>query len=179
MNAQSYTYAEDSKFMGDVLSTLEPGLSFLEIGVGNGGNQRVVRNKFGLVVGTDVVYPHEAKLENPFAEMIAADRASCFRSSVFDVVAFNPPYIPTDAIQDRAVDGGQGGVEVPIAFLESALTVVKGTGKILLLLSSEDDMKTFEKFCSRNHVYVRKIAERRLFFETLTIFELRPNASKT
>ncbi|HVB12834.1 MAG TPA: hypothetical protein VNE86_06850, partial [Nitrososphaerales archaeon] len=118
MNDRSYLYSDDSQLMGFALSQLVGGGSFLEIGVGNGGNQKFVKGKFDLVVGTDIVKLKEVKLENPFAELIMADRASCFRSSVFDVIAFNPPYVPSETIVDRKVDGGPNGVEVPLGFLK-------------------------------------------------------------
>ena len=158
--------------MGFALSQLVGGGSFLEIGVGNGGNQKFVKGKFDLVVGTDIVKLKEVKLENPFAELIMADRASCFRSSVFDVIAFNPPYVPSETIVDRKVDGGPNGVEVPLGFLKSALEVIKKSGKILILLSSEDQMPLFRKFCEEHLLISKKVIERKLFFETLTVFEI-------
>ncbi|MHB1868515.1 MAG: methyltransferase domain-containing protein, partial [Nitrososphaerales archaeon] len=101
MNDQSYLYSDDSQLMGLALSQLVDGGTFLEIGVGNGGNQKFVKDKFNMVVGTDIVNLKEAKRENPFSELIMADMASCFRSSSFDVVAFNPPSVPSETIVDR------------------------------------------------------------------------------
>ena len=114
----------------------------------------------------------EIKQENQDSEFIIADRATCFRNSVFDVVAFNPPYVPSETIVDKAVDGGPNGVEVPLEFLRSALEVVKKSGKILILLSSDDSMPMFQAFCLENHLSFKKIARRKLFFESLTIFEI-------
>jgi len=178
LNDRSYLYSDDSQLMGLALSQLVGGGSFLEIGVGNGGNQKLVKDKFDLVVGTDIVKLKEAKLENPFAEMIMADKASCFRSSVFDVIAFNPPYVPSETIVDPKVDGGPNGVEIPLEFLKSALEVIKKTGKILILLSSEDQMPLFRKFCKEHFLISKKIVEKKLFFETLTVFELDTHSKR-
>ena len=164
--------------MGLAFSQLVGGGTFLEIGVGNGGNQKFVKDKFNLVVGTDLVNLKEAKRENPFAELIMADMASCFRSSSFDVVAFNPPYVPSETIVDRKVDGGPNGMEIPLGFLKSALEVIKKSGKILILLSSEDQMPLFRKFCEEHFLVSRRIAERKLFFETLTVFEIETRSKR-
>jgi release factor glutamine methyltransferase len=169
---QRYAYSDDSQLMAVALSQLEQGESFLEIGVGNGGNQRIVAGKFSLVVGTDIIDLREIKQYNPASEFIIADRATCFRNSVFDVVAFNPPYVPSETIIDKTVDGGPNGIEVPLEFLRSAVEAVKKSGKILILLSSDDAMPIFQEFCMKNNLNSKKIAEKKLFFETLAIFEI-------
>lgn len=173
LNQSNYVYSDDSRIFGKVLSQLEPGESFLEIGVGNGGNQQVVRGKFDLVVGTDIINLKETKRKNPDCELVMADRATCFRKSTFDVVAFNPPYVPSEDIVDKTVDGGLTGVEIPIEFLKSAQDVVKSTGRIFVLLSSEGSMKKFQEFCERSNLTIRKLDETAIFFEKLTVYELK------
>jgi release factor glutamine methyltransferase len=175
----SYLYSDDSRFFGEVLSHLEGGESFLEIGVGNGGNQMIVKDKFDLVVGTDIRGLDETKRMNPESELVVADRATCFRRSTFDVIAFNPPYVPSETIVDRTVDGGPHGVEIPLEFLKSALEVAKSSGKILILLSSDDSMQMFQDFCEQHRLTPRKLAERKLFFEKLSVFELTFKSSRS
>ncbi len=152
---------------------MENGETFLEIGVGNGLNLEAVSGKFHLAVGTDIVNLHEVKQRNPTCELIVADRASCFRKAVFDVVAFNPPYVPSETIVDKTVDGGPNGIEVPLEFLNSALDVVKESGKILVLLSSNDSMRMFQEFCRKHNISLEKLIETRLFFESLAVYELK------
>lgn len=172
MNDQSYIYNEDSRLMGDVLATLEDGKSFLEIGTGNGGNLREVANKFDLIVGTDLASLFDARKGNRSAELIVTDRATCFRRDSFDVVAFNPPYLPSGSIVDKSVDGGPCGIEVPLQFLESALGVIRKEGKILILVSSESDLSAFRDFCLSHSLKMRTLGEKALFFEILQVFEL-------
>ena len=61
----------------------------------------------------------------PAWSLILADAASCFMDGCFDLVAFNPPYVPSGKIEDVAVDGGAEGTEVALRFLEEALRVVE------------------------------------------------------
>lgn len=171
MSGTSYVYAEDSQLMGEALSLLDGGERFLEIGVGNGGNLEIVSDKFNLVVGTDIAKIRQTR-HGKTLEFIIADRATCFRESIFDVVAFNPPYVPSESIVDKTVDGGPFGMEVPLEFLKSALEVIKKSGKILILLSSEDSLELFQVFCEERGLMSRKLVERKLFFECLSVFEL-------
>jgi release factor glutamine methyltransferase len=171
VNDQTYSYDVDSALLGEAISKLEPGESFLEIGFGGGGNLLVAARKFRLVVGTDILPLRRVDSDLcAKAEIIITDKASCFRDYVFDVVAFNPPYLPSQSIEDKSIDGGPLGIEVPLDFLSSALNVLKEKGMILVLLSSLGTIDVFLKFCISHSLVADKIAERRLFFETLFVY---------
>ncbi|MDA4111263.1 MAG: hypothetical protein OK439_01895 [Thaumarchaeota archaeon] len=168
---EKYLYGEDSALLGEAISRLEGKDAFLEIGLGGGGNLLVAAEKFGFVVGTDIMTLTNLDSEVlSKAEVLVADKASCFRRGVFDVVVFNPPYLPSESIQDVTIDGGPRGVDVPIQFLTSALEVLKQDGKILVLLSSLGIIDDFLKLCSDHSLNVEKFAERELFFETLSVY---------
>jgi release factor glutamine methyltransferase len=157
--------------LGEAISRLGIGDSFLEIGLGSGNNLKVATEKFRLIVGTDIL-PLKSLLNQRSAqvEIIRADKATCFREAVFDLVAFNPPYLPSEIITDWSIDGGPQGVEIPLEFLESAMAVLKPNGTVLLLLSSLGATEIFEKYCADNSLIAKKIAETKLFFETLTVY---------
>ena len=100
MSGRPYIYAEDSRLLGDAVSSLDDTDSFLEIGAGNGGNLVRVKDKFRLVVGTDINLEIRSGF-SPVVQLVIADKVSCFRSSSFDLVAFNPPYVPSEGIKDQ------------------------------------------------------------------------------
>lgn len=54
----------------------------------------------------------------------------------FDVIIFNPPYLPKDLYPDPALDGGKEGYELIVEFLKQAKKYLKPKGEILLLFSS-------------------------------------------
>jgi release factor glutamine methyltransferase len=92
----------------------------------------------------------------------------------FDLIIFNPPYLPVDDEGDleRAWAGGQGGIEVVDRFLRGAVDHLKTDGRLLLLVSSK--MELDELFSKRERFSIRAMATRRFFFEELTVLEMRP-----
>ena len=168
-----YLPAEDTYLLRDALEPFS-GDSCLEIGFGSGAVLASVSGRFRLAVGTDVIGLEEARLAlGPRAELVLADRATCFRDGVFDLVFFNPPYLPSGPIEDEAVDGGPTGVEVPVSFLEEALRVLRGGGTIVALLSTEGDLESFLSHCSNLGLAVESVSEKRLFYETLSVLTIR------
>ena len=148
------------------------GKTCLEIGFGSGAVLQSLAPRFEMAVGTDVLSLAQAVASKGDAEVVLADRATCFREAVFDLVAFNPPYLPSEGIEDRTVDGGKGGLEVPLAFLEEGLRVMKPDGRAVLLLSDEADLTEFKRVCERMGLMVEERARESLFFENLFVFEV-------
>lgn len=167
-----YVPSEDTTTLAQVLGSYS-GARCLEVGFGSGAVLRGLSHGFGLVVGTDIVSVKDAAAAKGGAEAVIADRATCFRGGAFDLVASNPPYLPSGGIEDRTVDGGRGGIEVPLAFLEEALRVLKPRGSIVLLLSDESDLGGFRRACKAMGLRLEVKARRRLFYETLVVFEIR------
>jgi methylase of polypeptide subunit release factors len=106
------------------------------------------------------------------ANYILADGAMCLRSSTFDLVAFNPPYVAAEPADDRAVEGGLR-LEVPKAFLREALRVVKRSGVVIFLLSDDTSPKEFEEMCAEHGFSMEVKESERVFFEELSVFFAR------
>jgi release factor glutamine methyltransferase len=164
-----YLASEDSLLLRRVLLKFS-GQTCLEIGSGNGGNLSELVKRFSFVVGTDIVRP-----EMPMggSEFVLADRASCFRNSTFDLVAFNPPYLPSEDVKDPAVDGGRDGVDAAVAFLEEAVRVVKGTGTIVILLSSYNPRERIELICREHGLAMTLEDSEMLFYENIAVYGIR------
>jgi release factor glutamine methyltransferase len=168
-----YLPAEDTDLVREALEHFS-GDSCLEIGFGSGAVLASVSGRFRFSVGTDIVALEEARLAlHARVELVLADMARCFRDGVFDVVFFNPPYLPSETIEDQAVDGGPTGVEVPVSFLEEGLRVLREGGVVVALLSTEGDVGSFLAHCSSLGLQVEPIAEKRLFYETLSVYRIQ------
>lgn len=167
-----YVSSQDTELLRRSVKDYAGG-SALEIGFGNGSVAEELTKRFKLVAGTELVLQEEPLITLGGSwHRIIADRATCFRSSIFDLVVFNPPYLPSDSIGDITVDGGRGGVEVPLLFLDEALRVVKQEGKVLLVVSSETDIARIEDYCRAMSLQFRIVAERDIFYESLYVYEI-------
>ena len=169
-----YAPREDSELLRQAILFQDSRGLFLEIGVGMGSNLKGLENRFSLVVGTDI-QSRGAMIDakDKGVELVIADRASCFRDHVFDLVACNPPYLPSSEIEDKAVDGGLLGLEVPLKFLSEALRVSRHDAKIIVILSSLGDLSEFRSFCDKIEISCEVIMEKRLFFEILYAYLIR------
>ena len=170
MSGSPYIASEDSALFRDALRE-HTGDRCLEIGAGNGGNLVELSKRFRLVVGTDLVRPSMTDWKEGGANFVLADSASCVRPQSLDLVAFNPPYIPTD-VEDRAVDGGRD-LEVPKKFMREALRVVRSSGSVLFLLNDEAEVYEFEEICNVVGFHLERVKSKRLFFEELTVYSAR------
>lgn len=76
-----------------------------------------------------------------FMDVVLGDLTSPFRNNCFDLIAFNPPYLPVED-GDRRWAGGPNGKSLSNKFIEEAPLKVKEGGPILLIqstLSGVDD----------------------------------------
>jgi len=158
-----YKPAEDTYFLLDAVKDIED--SVLELGC---GSCFVLSNiKAGFKVGCDLVKPYEIK--NGIEFVLADCKNAPFRVNSFSHIIFNPPYLPSENIIDIAVDGGKGGIEVPLNFLKTSLSLIKKKGKIYFVISSLSDYKTVESFLENMNLgYVKK--EKKLFYEILYLY---------
>lgn len=166
-----YPPSEDTAALARVLRSYR-GNACLEIGFGSGAVLQSLVPRFETVVGTDLLSLTQAADAKGDAEVVLADMASCFRDGVFDLVAFNPPYLPSEGIEDRTVDGGKGGLGIPLAFLGDGLRVLKPGGRVVLLLSDEADLGEFRRVVHGMGLAVEEKAKEGLFFENLYVFEV-------
>lgn len=170
----TYISSDDSELLRRAAARYT-GRSCLEVGFGYASNLLDLCGRFALIVGT------ELKRSDGFARLIAdgraspilADKASCFREQCFDLILVNPPYLPSEGIEDQATDGGRNGFEVPARILEDAVRVLSPGGRILVVLSSETSGEDFFNFCEDRNFSSVPVMTKPLFFEELTVYEVR------
>ena len=137
MRDSPYIAAEDSELLRSVIASYS-GSSCLEIGAGNGGGLLELANRFSLAVGTDLVLPRVSDWSGKGAEFVLTDVASCLRDRSFDLVAFNPPYLATDSVEDRATDGGSDAMKKLVKPLRHGQITIPKEFREALALGDED-----------------------------------------
>lgn len=176
-----YQPAEDSYLMSRILKDKLPkllkensDLKFLEIGAGSGIHLETAKS-LGI------------KKENIFSSDIDKKSVShctllgynCIYSDLlenisgkYDIIIFNPPYLPEDAREPKSskvtTTGGKKGNEIILRFLKDAKNYLKIDGKIFLITSSLAEDVNFEKLGYN----AKEIGCEKLFFERLCIWEL-------
>lgn len=173
MSSGTYLSSDDSALLRSALRRYSGG-SCLEIGAGNGGGLIELSWGFRQTVGTDLRRPSDDSWRKREVDFVLADSASCFRERSFDLVAFNPPYVPSEEVADTTVDGGSGGLDVALRFLLESIRVSKRDGRIVMLLSSDNPLEPVVELCERYGLTIKALDSRRLFFEELTAYEVSP-----
>lgn len=142
---QVYSPAEDSDLLlRAALREVRPADRVLEVGTGSGYVAEGVMGLAASVVATDI-NPHAVATAH--ARGVDAVRTDLIRglSGPFDLILFNPPYLPTlpaermDDWLEYALDGGPTGRVVIERFVAEAGRVLPDLGRILLLVSSLTD----------------------------------------
>jgi release factor glutamine methyltransferase len=144
-----YEPAEDSFLLADAaLKEAGPGMRILEVGTGSGFVSAVLlANLKDIYLLATEINPHAACCAK--ANGVEVIRTDFFRGvksgkteSCFDLILFNPPYLPTSKDEkvpgwlNYAFDGGISGRETLDRFLDEVKDYLKPGGKILVLISS-------------------------------------------
>ncbi len=171
-SSEQYSPAEDTFFLGDYIQK-EKGQSALDIGTGSGYLARVLSTNFSLVVATDIDFT-SLKSQTKFQNLVCCNGADAIGAQ-FDLIVCNMPYLPSDEISDRTVDGGPEGFEIPLAIIKSARQCLKKGGKILFLSSSLANYHKLVEKIKNLGFSVQEVARKKLFFEELIIVESKLN----
>ncbi len=141
ISSQVYPFEEDSRLLlAAARAECRTGDRVLEIGCG-GGHISAELSRTADVLATDIS-PHAVRVSRALGiEVVRADLFAgiCGR---FDLVLFNPPYLPTlpeercDDWLEYALDGGPDGRAVIARFIEAVGTMLVPGGRFLLLVSS-------------------------------------------
>lgn len=180
-----YEPSEDSELLAQTAASLCALLGarrVLEVGVGSGYVlERIpAPERFGTDLNPAAVSAAQERVED--ATIRLGDLTEPF-DGPFDLIVFNPPYLPADAT-DRflspevkaALIGGTSGLEVSRRFLAEARSKLALDGAILLIASSHTDLARFE-WDARNLGYmIASCSERALpGFEKVVCYRLGHN----
>ena len=170
---QAYAPSDDTFLMVDALSKIPLGdKEILDLGTGSGtlGLLCARRGAHATVADIDDSILRDvtraSRRLNLTIDSIRSDVFSHIRKR-FDVILFNPPYLPSKQINDPAVDGGKRGRGFIDRFLGDLQLHLKYDGCALLLVSSLNDPSAL---VDRYHeLSFSAVASRRLFFEELQV----------
>ena len=175
-----YSPSEDSWLLESaILKEKLNGLNCLDMGTGSGVQSKAMIEAGAEKVTAVDINPdaiREAKKNNSkLIDKITFFEGNLFSfihnnpSELFDLIAFNPPYVPSDDIKWKDTDGGKNGREIIDIFIsEFDKYLVKG-GVLLLLVSSLNNEKEIVEALDKKGFVSQIILEKKLFFEKLFV----------
>ena len=172
---QVYSPAEDSfLLLRAALREVRPTDRVLEVGTGSGYVAAGLLGRAAVVVATDI-NPHAARYAR--ARGLAAVRTDLAMglSGPFDLILFNPPYLPTAPVEriddwlEYALDGGPTGRAVIERFIADVGRVLAPFGRVLLLVSSLTDLDAVRELFAQAGFVSFIVDEERLEGETLYV----------
>lgn len=180
METRVYQPAEDSALLASVATEeVDEADRVLEVGTGSGYVAATVAETTGAsVIGSDV-NPHACRqARERGVEAVRADLVAPFVDGAFDVVLFNPPYLPTLPADEWgdwmevALSGGEDGRDVVEPFLESVGRVLAPGGFVLLLVSSLTGVESVAELAGEGGFSSVALRTDSYPYETLTVLKL-------
>ena len=180
-----YQPAEDSKLLADTaVDYTESGDWVLDLGTGSGYiayrfNEETAAN----AVGSDLNPDACRQAREAGVPAVRADQLSAFRDDAFDVVVFNPPYLPTDPDREwddwmeAALSGGESGREVIEPFLDDLRRVLAPDGDAFLLVSSLTGIDAVRAYARKSGLTTLELADEDHPYERLVVLHLRPGGA--
>lgn len=178
LHPQVYPIEEDTLLLLDAaLAEVRPGDRVLEVGTGSGHIAASLGGRVARVVALDL-NPHAVQSARALGvEVLRSDLFAGVRGP-FDLVLFNPPYLPTapdermDDWLEYALDGGPDGRRTIARFLEGLGSVLAPRGRALLLVSSLTGPGEVARLADVAGLSGRTVLERRVEDETLLVLRL-------
>ncbi len=178
-----YEPCDDSYLLADNLR-VRGGDRVLDMGTGCGLQGLAASSKARGVVSSDVskkalrCAAHNAQRNRVTnIQLIESDLLRNIRGK-FDLIAFNPPYLPTDPLEQgdeyaRPWDGGKDGLRVISEFIGGVKDHLTPKGRVQMIASSmggiEETMQLFEEAGLKARIETKKL----FFFEELALIEAR------
>lgn len=175
-----YEPAEDSVLLADVaVQGVTDTDLVLDVGTGTGFVGGRIRDETeARVVGSDL-NPHACRrAAEAGLEAVRGNLLDPFEDGVFDVVTFNPPYLPADEDAARedwvevALTGGESGRAVIDPFLDDVARVLTSDGTVYLLVSTLTGIDAIVERAGDRGFSSVAVAESSFPYETLVVLKL-------
>lgn len=172
-----YPPSQDSYLMLDAIASVSvEGKEVLDVGTGSGILGLFCAMKGAHVTLTDIdesAIQHSLDAANVLGLKLETRLSDLFSNvnGQFDLVLFNPPYLPSETVQDRTIDGGPIGRTLIKRFLQELPNHLKRDGAAFLIVSSLNEpaflLREYRRF------QFSQMAKRSLFFEELQVLCVR------
>jgi release factor glutamine methyltransferase len=103
------------------------------------------------------------------------------KDTFFDLIIFNPPYLPTSTKEyvggsgwfDKAVSGGQSGLRITKQFLDKLPNHLKGNGRAFCIFSTNSPRCQFNRILKENNLISTIVTEQSFVDETIEVHRIK------
>jgi release factor glutamine methyltransferase len=172
-----YKPREDSYLLKKEVENFARGKNVLDVGTGSGIQAIAAKNS-----GAKSVTASDINKEA--VDYVSSIGIKCIKSNLFDnitgkfdLIIFNPPYLPEDKREDAEsrliTTGGKSGDEITLKFLKQADKHLEENGIILLLLSSLTPRERIFDLIRKLGMKFKTISSENVFGEELYVLEIK------
>lgn len=164
-----YEPGEDTYLLAEFVKKFSKDKKVLDLGTGSGILALTAKEAGAKeVLASDI---NEEAVKEAGKKGIKAVKSNLFKNikGKFDLIVFNPPYLPKDKREKEDLDtsGGKVGNELTIKFLKQAKSFLNKDGIILIIISSLSKPEmTFDKIKELGFNY-KILGKNKMFFEEI------------
>ena len=177
-----YQPAEDSYLLQKFVRRFATG-RVLDVGTGSGIQAKAaievpsVREVLAVDINPKAVEALRKEVESQKQKLrkIKAIQGDLFENldGYFNVVIFNPPYLPQDkGIEDSALYGGKKGWEISERFFKEVSNHLFPEGMVLFLFSTLTNKQKIEEILEHNLLQWEELGEEKVAFEKLYVYKV-------
>ncbi|MDO8627858.1 MAG: methyltransferase [Candidatus Diapherotrites archaeon] len=172
-----YEPSEDSFLLANSLPKIS-GKTVLDLGCGTGiqginASQKGAKSILSVDVNKKALENVLENCKNLGIKNISVRESNLFEQirEKFDIIVFNPPYLPSEEIEVPELDGGKDGIELTEKFISQAGKHLNSKGICFLLVSSLNDFSKVEKLINQAGFKFEILGQEKFFFEELRIYK--------
>ena len=176
-----YQPAEDSALLArTAVERVGPGDRVLDVGTGSGFVAAKLTEAGAHAVGVDLSPLACREAADSGVQVVRGNLVDPFQTGCFDLVAFNPPYLPTpeaaewDDWMEHALSGGEDGRRLVDPFLDTVSRVLAPGGEALLLLSTLTDPDAVRAYGRERGLESARLATENHPYEALVVLRFWP-----
>ena len=171
-----YEPAEDSYLLKGEVRKFCKDKRVLDMGAGSGIQALTAKEGGALsVLACDIDIRAVNELKKKGINAVLSDLFFGIKKK-FDLIIFNPPYLPEDKREDaesaRNTSGGKRGDEIILRFLKDAGKHLNTNGAILLIVSSLTPKNRILSVLRRKDLKKKIITEKKIFMESLEVWKI-------
>ena len=170
-----YEPREDSLLLQKYVAQYAKG-SVLDMGTGSGIQAETALQKTNDVLAADIDKEVISHIKKKNISVVHSDLFSKIQKKKFDLIIFNPPYLPADKrekFEDSvALTGGKYGYEILERFFSQAKLYLKDEGKVLIVFSTITG--DIEFILNKYGYSFKKLDEQSFFFERIFVYLVEP-----